>query len=158
MPWHRLVDQETGKTLQVRRVNRDVARLWNKELDPSKRQWEFGLDRKARSPVGSLSQILRNLDTEGFDDHSIHTIESWMRRHASENAKNAEQYEKLRSAFAGVMRTLSRKDRKTVGRFMTKQSRNSFDAGLRAGLAAYMCEKHEHLFGDFSQGGEEDFE
>ena len=82
MPYYRLVDQETHKSVSVRRMSHEVAALLNSELGDDQ-QWKRGLEDEgpSDSPVGTLNKITRSLDTEGFNQHSLQVIERFLNAH-----------------------------------------------------------------------------
>ena len=158
MPWFRLVDMKTNKTLKTRRLDHEVANEWNADLNTDERKWIMGLDRTGRPAVKTLSHILRNLDVEGFDDHSMSTIESWLTQQAKEASYERKRYELRRKRFGKFMREQTPEARRVVGKFMSSQLKHSFEAGIRAGLAAYLVKEHEKLFGDNFAGADDPLE
>ena len=83
MPYYRLVDQETGESVALRRMSHDAANLLNAELGDDQ-QWKRGLQHEKTSspPIGTLHQITRSLDTEGFNQHSLQVIERFLNHHS----------------------------------------------------------------------------
>ena len=90
MPYYRLVDQETGESVALRRMSHDAANLLNAELGDDQ-QWKRGLQHEKTSspPIGTLHQITRSLDTEGFNQHSLQVIERFLNRDVPEGDRPA---------------------------------------------------------------------
>ena len=59
-------------------VSRDCGHL-DGTLDEGQ-EWKAGLDGGQGNPIKTLHHILRNLDTEGFNEHSLHVIERYLDR------------------------------------------------------------------------------
>ena len=60
-------------------MSHDAANLLNAELGDDQ-QWKRGLQHEKTSspPIGTLHQITRSLDTEGFNQHSLQVIERFL--------------------------------------------------------------------------------
>ena len=141
MPYYRLVDQETGESVALRRMSHDAANLLNAELGDDQ-QWKRGLQHEKTSspPIGTLHQITRSLDTEGFNQHSLQVIERFLNHHSFILAKHRQAFRRLKKRFAAFMRPCPENERQMVGRFIAAQCSHSFEAGLRLGMTGRLMD------------------
>ena len=141
MPHYRLVDQETGESVALRRMSHDAANLLNAELGDDQ-QWKRGLQHEKTSspPIGTLHQITRSLDTEGFNQHSLQVIERFLNHHSFILAKHRQAFRRLKKRFAAFMRPCPENERQMVGRFIAAQCGHSFEAGLRLGMTGCLMD------------------
>ena len=155
MPYYRLVDQFSRKSVSVRRMSHEVAALLNTQLGElgDDQQWKRGLEDEgpSDSPVGTLNKITRSLDTEGFNQHSLQVIERFLNHHSFILEKKRRTFRQLKKRFAEFMRHCPENDRRMVGRFIAAQCGHSFEAGLRLGLTGRLMD-----VGDPDDGVEDD--
>ena len=152
MPYYRLVNRETGESVALRRMSHDAANLLNAELGDDQ-QWKRGLDAEGTSspPIGTLHQITRSLDTEGFNQHSLQVIERFLDRHSYILAKHRQAFRRLKERFSAFMGPCQESDRQMVGRFIAAQCGHSFEAGLRLGITGSLMD-----VGDANDSEEDD--
>ena len=138
---YRLQDIETREVKQIRDMSYEVANYLNEELldEGSTTRWIKGLggDEKRSKDVRSLHNLLRNLDTEGFNEYSIHTIERYLDYHAKEKAFQREKYHQVKEEYKQSVFDLDYDTRKAISKFITMQCGHSFQAGLQLGMTSH---------------------
>lgn len=134
MAFYRLQHKD-GRVNKVRRMTDEVARALNSELDADEWQWCKGLDDDSHQELRSVTPLLRSLDTEGFDEHSLNMITRYLRKKAKLQAKEQKSYDATLEQYRTFMRTQPPEVRQLVGRFMTEQCKRSFNTGLVLGLS-----------------------
>ena len=133
MPYYHLRDEQ-GEIKALRQMDHEVAHLLNKELtDGSK--WYRGLAEPNKKSVKSLVQILRGLDTEGFNEHSTNVIDSWLDNVHKDTAKRSKKFKSIKKAYIESTKHLPPKDRQAIGAFIGAEAGRSFYAGLMLGLS-----------------------
>ena len=122
-------------------MSHDAANLLNAELGDDQ-QWKRGLQHEKTSspPIGTLHQITRSLDTEGFNQHSLQVIERFLNHHSFILAKHRQAFRRLKKRFAAFMRPCPENERQMVGRFIAAQCSHSFEAGLRLGMTGRLMD------------------
>lgn len=138
MAWYSLMDGDSGRVVNVRRMDHDVARLLNNDLQDGSR-WVAGLDPKRHDHFRTLEPLLRSLDLEGFDGYSINVVESWLDQQLKSRAAARDQYHDTRRKFSAFMHNQPRAMRKLVGDFIRMQCGHNFEAGLRLGLTGQLA-------------------
>ena len=139
MPMYRLTDDNDLEVHAVRRISHQVANSLT-EARGDGLVWKQGLDPSHQKPVRSLHQIVRSLDTEGFDEHAMNVVNRFMHHRVNHIKRSQDHYEKARKLFAEFMSQHTVEDRKVVGRFMSAQCGRSFEAGLRLGMTGHYAE------------------
>lgn len=141
MSLHTLVDKATGKVLSVRDMSPEVAEYLNDEISVTehagKREWQRGLGGRKQRQVKSLHHIARTLDTEGFSEYTLHTIEDFLKQEVKDKASRMAQYQETKAQFVEVVRNMHEDDRKAISKFITAQASISFNAGMRIGLTGH---------------------
>ena len=140
MPLYRLIDTETQETVKFRTMDHEAAHVLNAELGDAgeSQRWVRGLNQTGYKPrTKSLTGILRSLDTEGFNEHSVNVVEKWLRQRGKDSRRDNESLSVLRKAFTKIVKPLVAEDRKTVGRFIGKQAARMFEAGVNIGMSAF---------------------
>ena len=82
----------------------------------------------------SLIRVLRNLDAEGFTPYTAHSCVKWFRRAVFPDKLT--EIRKNKKKMSKFMADKTREDKNTVGKFLGNLQEASFEAGLKAGLAA----------------------
>ena len=141
MPNYRLVDKTTNKVLLIRKMSPEVAEYKNDELaEEGLTQWLPGLGDSNTRQIRSLHQVLRSLDTEGFNEHSLHVIENYLDQEAKDKTHAVARYDVKKAEFVEVMRgLLDDRDRQAVNAFIAAQAALSFGAGIRLGLTGHLA-------------------
>ena len=135
MPYYQLVDTVDGTVSEVKHMDYDVANILNQQRTDNKR-WFKGLAHKSKkNPVGTLNRVLRTLGTQGFDEYSINTINQWLQRDTNKRIKKQKEVNKINDLFSEFMSQQTLENRKLVGKFISLQAGNTFEAGLRLGLS-----------------------
>ena len=144
MPYYRLIDQTDKTVLDIKFMDSDVANILNQQRTDNKK-WIKGLARKSKkNPVGSLNRILRTLGTEDFDEYSVNTVNQWLERDKNKKIKKQEEFEKIQNLFSEFMSTQTLKNHKLVDKFIALQTGNTFEAGLRLGLAGRLLNDNQN--------------
>ena len=140
MPHYRLIDTATGETVLFRQMDHEAAHALNAELDGQ--MWIRGLDRSGSTEPQSKSlvSILRDLDTEGFTEHSAHIVRKWIRQRSRDMAHRVSDHEELKRQFGKFMRPQTPEDRRAVSRYLTRQTGDAFGAGINVGLSVSALE------------------
>ena len=134
MALYRLENTETGEVKRLQRMDRDSVKLMKEEPPWI---WKKGLPKIAgKSVVGSLTQVLRLLDCEGFTDHTLHQIQKFSLREEKQAAARSEVRLKVQRKFSEFMRGQPSDHKETVSAFLAMQCAISFQAGLKMGLSA----------------------
>ena len=136
MPLYRLVDADTEDVLKIRRMSHETARHLNEGMEDG-REWRRGLSDEKVRPVRSLHDVLRGLDTEGFNSHSINVIERYLDQEASELSEGRRRYHSVKERFRNGMKTVSPEQKQTIHAFISLQCSHSFRAGLRLGITEH---------------------
>lgn len=137
MPLYRLVNEDTEEVLKIRRMSHETARHLSEGVEEG-REWRRGLSDEKVRPVRSLHQVLRGLDTEGFNSHSINVIERYLDQEASELSEGRRRYHSVRDRFRNVMKTVSPEQKQAIHAFISLQCSHSFRAGLRLGITEHI--------------------
>ena len=134
MALYRLENTETGEIKRLQQLNRDSVKLMKKEPPWI---WKRGLPKsKGNSVVGSLSQVLRLLDCEGFTDYTLNQIQKFTLRDEKQTAARSKTRLEIKRKFSELMRKQSSDHRETVSAFIASQCGISLQAGLKMGLSA----------------------
>ena len=134
MPQHRLEHADTKEVIQVRRMSKETASYLNSERDDNY-QWKPGLTRRGTGSAGSLTPVLKILDLEGFDDHTINSIQSWTNKSARSSQQERKKHKAIKHRFAKFMSGQDAETRRLVASFVGGQCRDMFVAGIKTGLA-----------------------
>lgn len=154
MAYYRLIDGDE-KVYQVRRMNFEVANALNKERDDDL-WWERGLGNESKtSKIKSGNVILRGLDMEGFNEHSMNTVNRWFRTNAHHAIRLEEEFDWAKDAFADIMRDQPPETRRIVGKFMSMQVARCFQAGVKIGLAGRVVDDElDEIYGSDTVSGD----
>ena len=140
MPLYRLTNEDKS-VVKVWRMSHEIAEVLNNELEEigDRKRWMRGIGSKSdgRHKVRSLEPILRDLDIEGFDEHSVNTIENYLNQNVKEVVYKRSRYNRIKDTFVESTRSLPPKTREAIGKFMSQQCAHSFEAGLRLGIGAH---------------------
>ena len=133
MPYYHLKDEQ-GNIKALRKMDHEIADIMNNELtDGSK--WFRGLGDDSVKNVRSATQILRGLNTEGFNEHSMNVVNNWIATIHKDNVKRMERYKKIKDEYRASVKNLSSKDRQAIGKFLGAETGRSFYAGIMLGLS-----------------------
>lgn len=140
-----LINPETQEILKVRKMDREVAEILNEErMDGF--VWKRGLTRK--EGVGprpkSIAPLLRFLDIEGFNEHTMNNINRFLAQEAKDLARGRERRKEAQSQWSAFMREQSPEIRKMAGRFISMECGNSFAQGIRVGLGHRLMREEGH--------------
>ena len=134
MALYRLENTETGEVKRLQQLDRDSVKLMESEPPWV---WKRGLPKNVgKSAVGSLHQVLRVLDCEGFTDFTLHQIHKFTLRNEKQTAAQHEARLETKRKFSELMREQPLAHRKTVSDFISSQCTISLLAGLKMGLSA----------------------
>ena len=142
MALYRLVNTNTNEILKIQRMGHDAAKYFNQHT-PENQEWRKGLDKETHRPVLSLVQIFRTLDVEGLTDNQLNTIKRWARHNRQQATILQEKIQRQEAKFSAVMKNLTDAERQSVGKFISIRAKESFEAGLRLGLAGRLL--HDEL-------------
>ena len=101
MPQYRLEHADTKEVIQVRRMSKETARYLNSEQCDGY-QWQLGLIQHGNGSVGSLTPVLKILDLEGFDDHTINSIQSWTNKSARFSQQERKKHKAIKHRFPNL--------------------------------------------------------
>ena len=142
MPLYRLVDKKTNKVLSVRRMGYETAEYFNKNEVEEGTEWLKGLGETVNyKPTRSLNKLMQDMDTEGFNSHSMNVIESFLDQEAKEKLRDRESYHTAREKYVDVVKDMSFEERRAISRFFKMQCAHSFHAGIQLGLTGRLFEE-----------------
>lgn len=90
--------------------------------------------RKGNRQRKSAVHVLRAIKCEGMTAHSLAILSSYSRRHLPK--KTSEKLTRIRKEFGEWAATLSESEKLLMGRFIGFLRKESFDIGLKMGMAA----------------------
>ena len=147
MSLYQLKNKKSGGVLKIRRMTMDVAAALNTELalNDTNLVWIKGISKAGeKSPARSLVCILRDLDTEGFNEHSANLIRRWYATNARKKAERVEEHKSNYAQFKAFMHKQNAADRKIVGKFLAAQAVETFEAGVAVGLSVSTIENYNY--------------